>query len=172
MAAIVPSRHEVTAKERRNYWGSYRDQERSRVHARNAIAFVRRNGPVDIIEISYETARKLAEDDCINTLTKASNLLSSNLHTWTSHGVGRGLEIFISPYHCDDREDDSSEARKVVFATQREGVSEQEISEIYAESSRPSLIYSIMMGEADSMCVSKYDDNKVVAADTTDNATP
>jgi hypothetical protein len=65
----------------------------------------------------------------------------------------------------------SSEARKVVFVAHREGVAEQEISEIYAESSRPSLIYSMMMmimGEADSMCVSRQD----VAADPTDNATP
>jgi hypothetical protein len=65
----------------------------------------------------------------------------------------------------------SSEARKVVFVAHREGVAEQEISKIYAESSRPSLIYSMMMmimGEADSMCVSRQD----VAADPTDNATP
>ncbi len=65
----------------------------------------------------------------------------------------------------------SSEARKVVFVAHREGVAEQEISEIYMESSRASLMYSIMMGEADSMCVSMQDDDDVMATDPTDNAT-
>lgn len=58
------------------------------------------------------------------------------------------------------------------FVTHREVVSEQEILNIYAESARLSLIYSIMMGEADITCVSRQDDNKVVVADPTENATP
>jgi hypothetical protein len=162
VVGVVPSRDEYTVVEKRNCWWTYRDQERSRVQVRSGISAVIRNGPVDTIENSYDTARKLAKDDSINTMVKGSNLPSSDLCTWTSHGVGRGLEMWISPYHCDQREVDSHQARTMVFVTQREGVSAQEISEIYEENSRSSLIYSIMMGEADSMCVSRQDDDKVV----------
>jgi hypothetical protein len=171
VVGIVPSRDELTAAETRHFWWSYRDKERSRVQVRSGIGAVQRDGPIDTIKNSYEMARKLAVDDWINTLMKGSNLLSYDLHSWTSHGVGRGLERYISSYHCDQREDDSRQARTMVFVTQREGVSAQEISEIYAESSRPSLIYSIMMGKADSMCVSRQEEGKVVASDP-DNATP
>jgi hypothetical protein len=166
VVGVVPSLDEFTAVETRNCWWSYRDQERSRVQARSGIAAVRRNGPVDAIENACNAARKLAMDD-----SKGSNLLSPDLRTWTSHGIGRGLEMWISPYHCDQREADSHQARTMVFVTQRKGVSAQEISEIYEENSRPSLIYSIMMGEADSMCVSRQDDDEVVVADPIDNAT-
>jgi hypothetical protein len=172
VVGVVPSRDEFTAIETRNYWRSYRDRERCGVQARSGIASVRRIGTADTIEHSYEMARKLSKEDSINTLMKGSNPLSSDLHTWTSHGVGRGLEILISPYHCDQREDDSRHARTMVFVSQRKGVSAQEISEIYLEKSRPSLIFSIMMGEADSMCVPRQDDDKVMAVDPTDNATP
>jgi hypothetical protein len=160
VVGIVPSRDEFTASEKRNYWCSYQDQELSRAQVRSDIVAVRRNGPLSF-ENSYEKARTLAMDDGINTLLKHSNLQSSNLHAWTSNGVGRGLEIYISPYHSNQREDDSRQARTMVFFTQRKGVPAQLISEIYAESSRSSLIYSIIMGEADSMCVSRYDNDKV-----------
>lgn len=151
---IVPSLHEFTVSEKENYWWTCRDQERSRVQVARDIADVRRNGPFGYTENSYETARKLAVDDGINILLKDSNLQSSDLQKWTSNGVGRGLEVYISSYHSDQREDDSRHARAMVFFTQRKGASpEQKISEIYAESSRPSLIFSIMMGAADSMCI-------------------
>jgi hypothetical protein len=152
---VVPSRDEFTVLEKENYWRTCRDQECSRREVAREIAAIQRNGPFGYIENSYETARKLAVDDGINILLKDSNLQSSDLHKWTSNGVGRGLETYISPYHGDQREDDSRHARTMVYFTQRKGVSpaQQEISEIYAESSRPSLIYSIMMGKADRMCV-------------------
>ena len=153
---VVPSRHEFTVSEKENYWWTCRDQEHSRAQIARDIAAVRRHGPFGNIENSYETACKLAVDDGINVLLKGSNLQSSDLHKWTSNGVGRGLETYISSYHGDQREDDSRHARTMVFFSQRKGVlPAQEISNIYAESSRPSLIYSIMMGEADSRCVSQ-----------------
>jgi hypothetical protein len=172
---VVPSRHELTVTEKENSWWTCRDQEHSRVQIARDIADVRRYGPFGNIESSYETACKLAVDDGIIELLKDSNLQSSDLQKWTSNGVGRGLESYISSYHGDQREDDSRHARTMVYFTQRkhQGVSSaQEISEIYAESSRPSLIYSLMMGEADSRCVSKQDDNKVMATYPTDSATP
>jgi hypothetical protein len=152
---VIPSRHEFTVSEKESYWWTCRDQEHSRVEIARDIAAVRRYGPFGNTENSYETACKLAVDDGINVLLKGSNLQSSDLQKWTSNGVGRGLETYISSYHCDQRENDSRHARTMVFFTQRKGRSPaQEISEIYAESSRPSLIYSIMMGDADSRCVS------------------
>jgi hypothetical protein len=155
---VVPSRHEFTVSEKESYWWTCRDQEHSRHQIERDIAAVRRYGLFGNIENSYETACKLAVDvGMINiVLLKDSNLQSPDLHKWTSNGVGRGLETYISNYHGDQREDDSRHARTMVFFTQRKGVSSaQEISDIYAESSRPSLIYSRMMGDADSMCVSK-----------------
>jgi hypothetical protein len=151
---VIPSRDEFTVLERQNYWRTYQDQEYSRAEVARDIAAIRRNGPFGYIENSYEKARMLAVDDGINILLKDSNLQSSELQKWTSNGVGRGLEVYISSYHGDQREDDSRHARTMVYFTQRKGVSpEQEISEIYAESSRPSLIYSLMMAKADRMCV-------------------
>jgi hypothetical protein len=153
---VIPSRDEFTVLEKQNYWRTYEDQEHSRAEVARDIATIRRNGPFGYIENSYEKARKLAVDDGINILLKDSNLQSSDLHKWASNGVGRGLEVYISPYHLDQREDDSRHARTMVYFTQRKGVSPaQEMSEIYAESSRPSLIYSIMMAKADRMCVLK-----------------
>jgi hypothetical protein len=166
VVGVVPSRDEFTASEKRDYWCSSRDQELSRAQGRRDIVAVRRNRTNRSsfgIEKSYERARTLAMDDGINTLLKSGNLQSSDLHTWTSNGLGRGLEIYISPYHREQRDNDSRQARTMVFFSQRKGVTAQEISEIYAFSSRPSLVYSIIMGEADSMCVSRYDDDKVTA---------
>jgi hypothetical protein len=151
---VIPSRDEFTVLEKQNYWRTYQDQECSRAEVARDIAAIRRNGPFGYIENSYEKARTLAVDNGINILLKDSNLRCSDLQKWTSNGVGRGLEVYISPYHGDQREDDSRHARTMVYFTQRRGVSPvQEISEIYAESSRPSLIYSIMMAKADRMCV-------------------
>jgi hypothetical protein len=157
VVGVVPSRDEFTVSEKQNCWWTYQDQERSRVQIRSDIAAVQRKGHFDTIEHSYETARELAIDDGINILSKEdSNLQSSDLHRWASNDIGRGLEVYISCYHGDQREDDSRHARTMVFFTQRKNEpAAQEISEIYAESSRPSIIFSIMMAEADSMCAFK-----------------
>jgi hypothetical protein len=155
VVGVVPSRDEFTASEKQNYWLSRKDQEGFRAEVRSDVAAVRRIGPLDTIENSYETARKLAVYDGINILLKDSNLQqSSDLQTWASNEVGRGLEIYVSSYHYDQRDDDSRQARSMVFFTQRKGVPPQAISEMYAENSRPSLIFSRMMGQADSRCVS------------------
>jgi hypothetical protein len=177
VVGVVLSLDEFTEEEIRNCWWSYRDKQRSKVQSRGSISAIRRNGHafVDTIQNSYKMAHQLSMHITADgTLLKNDDLHSSDLQSWTLNGCGRGLEAWISPLHQGRREDDAREARAIVFFAQQKGVSAEKISDIYAESSRPSVVYARMMGEADSKCVRgpRNDDGKAMAADQTENASP
>jgi hypothetical protein len=152
----VISRSNFTQEEKESYWCSNHEQQGFLASAMQLVVESRKNGHgfIAMVDDSYQIAQRLSSSlkpHQIDTVLRDPRRYTEQLEACSLVGKGRrGLEKITSTYYRQARRPVVQATKAMICDMSRTGIGDEEIAELYAEQSRTSLIYSRMVGCADS----------------------
>jgi hypothetical protein len=150
------SRCDYTSDERENTWWSPKEVIQFRSTAKRVVFAFREKCQhlVTVIDDSYKLSQDHQQDNPANDCRVIQEEPYSKLFTWTSTNCGqRGLEKYISILQKNARPSAAREVRASVLDMERSGLTHEEIAKVYAEQSKASCLFALMMGQGDQVAV-------------------